>query len=105
MNHEFKDAFGRLEQGNNDLATALVSVNEQMRVSNARLDEIVALLTPKDNPEEPSLSELLAHMIAQQREQLMLTRKIVDLTLDIHQSLPAKLVDALEARFSALSKV
>lgn len=104
MNQELKEALARIEQSNHEIATAVSSQNDQIRVTIARLDEIIALLTPKDNAGEPTLSELLAHLIAQGREQLILTRKAVDLLIDMQQNLPSKTVEALEAHFSALAK-
>lgn len=104
MNEEFKEAIARIEQETHEIVTAVRSQNDQIRVTIARLDEIVALLTPKDDAGEPTLTDLLAHLIAQGREQLILTRKTVDLLIDMPQNLPSKTVDALEAHFSSLSR-
>ncbi|WP_292530113.1 hypothetical protein [Methylocystis sp.] len=104
MTDELKDALSRIETETHNILAAAKSQNDQNRLAIARLDEIIALLTPKDNAGEPTLSELLAHLIAQGREQLILTRKAVDLLIDMQQNLPSKTVEALETHFSALAK-
>jgi hypothetical protein len=104
MNQELKEALARIEKGNHDIVTAVKSQNDQIRITIARLDEIVALLTPIDNAGEPTLADLLAHLIAQGREQLILTRKTAELLIDLQHNLPAKTVEALEAHFASLSR-
>jgi DNA-directed RNA polymerase sigma subunit (sigma70/sigma32) len=104
MPKELKEGLARVEQETHQIVEAVGLQNEQIRVTIARLDEIIALLTPKDDAGEPSLSDLLAHLIAQNREQLILTRQAVDLLVDVQQNLPDKTVEALEKRFSSLSK-
>lgn len=104
MSKESVEALARVEQETHQIVEAVGIQNEQLRIAIARLDEIIALLTPKDDAGEPTLSELLAHLIAQNREQLILTRRTHDLVVEMQQMLPAKVVEALEAHFSALSK-
>jgi hypothetical protein len=105
MSKEVKEALARVEQETHQVVDAVHIQNEQIRLTIARLDEIIGLLTPKDDAGEPTLSDLMAHLITQGREQLILTRRTLDLLLDMQQNLPAKTVEALEAHFSSLSKV
>ncbi|MBU3890932.1 hypothetical protein [Methylosinus sp. KRF6] len=104
MSEELKEGLARVEQESHQIVEAVGLQNEQIRITIARLDEIIALLTPKDDAGEPTLSDLLAHLIAQNREQLILSRKTFDLLVDMQQSLPNKMVEALEKRFSSLAK-
>ena len=104
MSQELKEGLARVEQEAHQIVEAVGLQNEQIRISIARLDEIIALLTPKDDAGEPTLSDLLAHLIAQNREQLILTRKTFELLVDMQQSLPDKTVETLEKRFSSLAK-
>jgi hypothetical protein len=104
MSKELKEGLARVELETRLIVEAVGLQNEQIRISIARLDEIIALLMPKDNAGEPTLSDLLAHLIAQNREQLILSRKTIDLLVDMQKSLPDKTVEALEKRFSSLAK-
>jgi DNA-directed RNA polymerase sigma subunit (sigma70/sigma32) len=104
MSKELNEGLARVEQETHQIVEAVGLQNEQIRVTIARLDEIIALLTPKDDAGEPTLSDLLAHLIAQNREQLILSRKTIDFLVDMQKSLPDKTVEALEKRFSSLAK-
>ncbi len=104
MSKEVKEALDRVEQEIHQVVDAVHIQNEQIRLTIARLDEIIALLTPKDDTAEPTLTDLVTHLITQGREQLVLTRRTVDLLIDMQRNLPAKTVEALEAHFSSLSK-
>ncbi len=105
MSKEVKEALDRVEQETHQVVEAVHIQNEQIRLTIARLDEIIALLTPKDGDAgEPTLTDLVTHLITQGREQLVLTRRTVDLLIDMQRNLPAKTVEALEAHFSSLSK-
>jgi len=102
MNVQPKDALGRIEAKADDIAAAVKVQNDQLRITNARLDELVTLLTPKENdPGEPTLGDLLAHLIALGGEQIALARKTVDLLIDMRQDLPEDTVHAAEARLAA----
>jgi DNA-directed RNA polymerase sigma subunit (sigma70/sigma32) len=104
MSKELKEGLARVEQETHQIVEAVGLQNEQIRITIARLDEIIALLSPKDDPGEPTLSDLLAHLIAQNREQLILSRKTLDLLVDMQQNLPDETVEALQKRFSSLAK-
>jgi hypothetical protein len=104
MSKELKEGLARVELETHLIVEAVGLQNEQIRITIARLNEIIALLTPKDGAGEPTLSDLLAHLIAQNREQLILSRKTVELLVDMQQSIPDKTVEALEKRFTSLAK-
>jgi DNA-directed RNA polymerase sigma subunit (sigma70/sigma32) len=103
MSKELKEGLARVEQEAHQIVQAVGLQNEQIRITIARLDEIIALLTPKDDAGEPTLSDLLAHLIAQNREQLILSRKTFEILVDMQQSLPDKTAEALEKRFASLA--
>ncbi|WP_157235608.1 hypothetical protein [Methylosinus sp. LW4] len=104
MTKELKEGLGRVEHEAYQIVEAVGLQNEQIRIAIARLDEIIALLAPKDDAGEPTLSDLLAHLIAQNREQLILSRRTVDLLVDMQKGLPDQTVEALEKRFASLAK-
>jgi len=102
MNDHTKDPLDRIEAKADEIAAAVRDQNDQLRITNTRLDELVALLTPKENnPGEPTLGDLLAHLIALGGEQLTLARKTVDLLVAMRQDLPDDTVRAAEARLAA----
>lgn len=63
-----------------------------------RLDRLLDLLTPKDlDPDRVQLDELLAHLIQQNREQLLLARRMVEVVSKLQAELPKEVVAALLA--------
>jgi len=84
MTPEFKDAFAKLETDNHDLATLARHHTEQIAGVVTRLDQIILLLTPKES-DEPTLSDLLGHMIMIGREQLTLARQTIEMLARIEQ--------------------
>ncbi|WOJ91750.1 hypothetical protein RZS28_18655 (plasmid) [Methylocapsa polymorpha] len=102
MSDQSKEPLARIEAKADEIAAAVRDQNDQLRITNARLDELVTLLTPKESdPGEPTLGDLLAHLIALGGEQLTLARKTVDLLIDMRQDLPEDTVRAAEARLAA----
>jgi hypothetical protein len=86
MTPELVAAFAKLETGNHDLATLAKHHTEQIAVVVARLDQIILLLTPKES-DEPTLSDLLGHMIMIGREQLNLAKQTVQMLARMEQRL------------------
>ena len=82
-----KSAFDNLEAGLNALATLIEGESSQIQITNKRLDELIALLTPKD-PGENFLSDLLSHLVMIGREQLTLAHRTIDALAEIGQQLP-----------------
>ncbi|HUZ91044.1 MAG TPA: hypothetical protein VMU78_03970, partial [Methylocella sp.] len=77
----------RLEAGPNALASLIEAQTGQLQTTNARLDQLIALLAPKDPAENP-LSDLLAHLVMLAREQLTLAHRTIDALTEISQQLP-----------------
>jgi hypothetical protein len=86
MTPELAAAFAKLETGSHDLATHAKHHTEQIAIVVARLDQIIHLLTPNES-DEPTLSDLLGHMIMIGREQLILARQSVQMLARIEQRL------------------
>lgn len=86
MTPEFAAAFAKLETGDHDLANLAKHHIEQIAVVVARLDQIILLLTPKE-ADEPTLSDLLGHMIMIGHEQLTLARQTIQMLARIEQRL------------------
>ncbi|HUZ90306.1 MAG TPA: Arc family DNA-binding protein [Methylocella sp.] len=61
----------------NILASLIEAQTGQLQITNTRLDELIALLAPKDPAENP-LGDLLAHLLMLGREQLTLARQTLD---------------------------
>jgi len=87
MNNETKSAFENIEAGLNALATLIEGQSSQIEITNKRLDELIALLAPKD-PGENLLSDLLSHLVMIGREQLTLAHRTIDALAEIGQQLP-----------------
>lgn len=57
-----------------------------------QLGEIVSLLTPEEaDPDKPSLGDLLAHLIMQNREQLALVHRLVEAMNRLERTVLAEL--------------
>jgi len=82
-----KSAFENIEAGLNALATLIEGQSSQIEITNKRLDELIALLAPKD-PGENLLSDLLSHLVMIGREQLTLAHRTIDALAEIGQQLP-----------------
>jgi hypothetical protein len=87
MDSATKSAFDKLEAGINALATLIEGQSTQIQITNKRLDELLALLAPKD-PGENLLSDLLGHLVMIGREQLTLAHRTVDALTEIGGQLP-----------------
>lgn len=95
MSQDVKDSLTRLEAETQALATAVNSQGELLRLTNQRLDEILALLTPKES-DETGLSDLLATLVMIGREQLTLAQHSLKLLASIDERLPHGPEDADE---------
>jgi hypothetical protein len=92
------DVLDRIEIAINATAASMQEQIGELRRVNERLDEIAALLTPRlVDPNEPTLGELLAHLVAQGNEQLGLARKTIEVLGRLEQRLPAAARDGADA--------
>ena len=83
------DAIARIEITTSATAASMQEQTEELRRVNGRLDEIAALLRPKDvDPDKPTLGDLLAHLVAQGKEQLALARQSIQLLKRVEHRLP-----------------
>ncbi len=87
MNNDTKSAFENIDAGINALATLIEGQSSQIEITNKRLDELIALLAPKD-PGENLLSDILSHLVMIGREQLTLAHRTIDALAEIGQQLP-----------------
>jgi hypothetical protein len=76
-----------VEAGLNALATLIEGQSSQIEIINKRLNELIALLAPKDPGENP-LSDLLSHLVMIGREQLTVAHRTIDALAEIGQQLP-----------------
>jgi len=80
-------AFEHSAPGPNALASLIEAHTGQLQITNAKLDQLIALLTPKDATDN-LLSDLLGHLVMLGREQLTLAHRTIDALDEISQQLP-----------------
>ena len=105
MDHTHPDvaaALTRLERQGAETQTAIVLQGEIIRTVVERLNLIVDLLTPNDH-DGVALDELLAHLIKQNSEQLVLARRLLEALERLEQELPRSVLRALGSRAGGTS--
>ena len=76
---EIQDALSKIDTGQDALIESSITLQHQNAVIITLLDQLVALITPKEGQQEgPRLDELLARMIAQQTMIIDLSKRTVD---------------------------
>lgn len=76
---EIQDALSKIDTGQDALIESSITLQQQNAVIITLLDQLVALITPKEGQQEgPRLDELLARMIAQQTMIIDLSKRAVD---------------------------
>ena len=76
---EIQDALSKIDTGQDALIESSITLQQQNAVIITLLDQLVALITPKEGQQEgPRLDELLARMIAQQTMIIDLSKRTVD---------------------------
>ena len=76
---EIQDALSKIDTGQDALIESSLTLQQQNAVIITLLDQLVALITPKEGQQEgPHLDELLARMIAQQTMIIDLSKRTVE---------------------------
>ncbi len=76
---EIQDALSKIDTGQDALIESSITLQQQNAVIITLLDQLVALIAPKEGEQEgPHLDELLARMIAQQTMIIDLSKRTVD---------------------------
>lgn len=82
-----------------DIAELLTAIHEQGRQTYDLVRALVALLTPAEGGREgPTLEELLAKIMAQQKEIIALGRQNQNAITSMGQTLPGAVVEAMDER-------
>lgn len=86
--HEIQENLAKLDKGQDALIESSLTLQQQNAVTISLLDQLVALMTPKEGQQEgPHLDELLARMIAQQTMIIELSKRTVDSVTRIESAL------------------
>ena len=76
---KIQDALSKIHTGQDALIQFSITLQHQNAAQITLLDQLVALITPKEGEQEgPRLDELLARMIAQQTMIIDLSKRTVD---------------------------
>jgi len=76
---EIQQTLAKIDTGQDALLESSLTLQHQNAVTITLLDQLVALITPKEGEQEgPRLDELLARMIAQQTMIIDLSKRTVD---------------------------
>jgi hypothetical protein len=87
MTQDIKHTLADIESGLNILTLTAQEHTKNFLLTNARLDQIIALLTPKET-DENALSDLLGHLVMLGREQLTLAQRTIQILAALEQRLP-----------------